>query len=113
MAIISVGLCRRRHTMPVEDYIFPQDVNPLDIQGMYSSIDEFFKTHLEWGNHLRCSDWGSEDEYVFTSNDTVHLYVSGLTVAVAEVIRYCYLNGISLVLFHYDRESGKYYHQTM
>lgn len=112
--IVSIGLCRGRHEIPaVEDYIFQQELDPLDIKGMFSTIDGFFKTHLEWGQHLRASQWGYEDNMVYTSNDEVNLYVTGLTVAVAEVIRYCYHNGIALTLYHYDRASGEYYPQTM
>lgn len=67
---INVGLCRGRHEIPaVEDYIFQQELNPLDIKGMFATV--------------------------------------------AEVIRYCYSNGISLTLYYYNRESGEYYPQTM
>lgn len=97
--------------MPVSEYIFPSNIDPRDIDGMYETIDKFFSSHLEWGNHLR--GIGMTDESVWTSNDKVELYVSGLTVAVAEVIRYCHINYIELTLYHYDRETGNYYPQTM
>ena len=111
MKRMKVGLCEGRHEMPVSEYIFPSEVNPIDLDGMHSTIDRFFTTHIEWGMHLR--GLGTTDELVYTSNDSVDLYVSGLTVAVAEVIRYCHVNYIALTLYHYDRETGEYYPQIM
>lgn len=113
MSIVSVGLCEGRHPMPVHGYIFPAEIDPLDIAGMRKQINDYFDSHLEWGKHLRASQWSYDDYYVETSDDHVHLYVSGLTVAVAEVIRYCYNHGVRLTLYHYDRNTGGYYPQYM
>lgn len=113
MSVVRVGLCEGHHSVPVEGYIFPAEIDPLDIAGMRKKISDFFESHLEWGTHVRPSQWSYDDYYVETSDDYVHLFVSDLTVAVAEVIHYCYDYGITLILFHYDRDTGEYYPQYM
>ncbi|MFR5853196.1 MAG: hypothetical protein ACLUE8_01960 [Lachnospiraceae bacterium] len=35
---IIVGLCESRHPLPVEEYIFPESVNPIDFDGMYKTV---------------------------------------------------------------------------
>ena len=35
MKTVRVGLCEGRHEMPVSEYIFPAELDPKDINGMY------------------------------------------------------------------------------
>lgn len=87
-----LALCEARHEMPdcVTGSIFGNTVDPLDIEGMKSTVAT-----------------------VLDQVDNLHLYVTGLTVALVEVINYCVLNGVKLTLWHYDRESGWYYPQEV
>lgn len=41
----------------------------------------------------------------------VYLYVTGLTIALVEVINYCTKNDIHLTLYHYNRETKDYFTQ--
>ena len=88
---IRLGLCRGRHELPeVNGYVFDTEVNPLDVSGLYETA---YKAIPE------CKQ--------------VDLYVTGLTVALGAVIRVCTVRNIGLTLYHYDRESGSYYPQTI
>ena len=43
----------------------------------------------------------------------LNLYVTGLTVALVEVINFCSLYGIKLILHHYRKEKDDYYKQDV
>jgi len=58
MKNLTMGLCKNRHSIPVTDYVFPENVNPLDIEGMKETVHN----KLKYCNKLE-------------------LYVTGLTVA--------------------------------
>jgi len=93
MERINIGLCEGRHNIPhVTDYIFPSVVNPTDIVGLKETIEKKFET-MKYAN--------------------VNLYVTGLTVALVEVIKYCLKNDIKLTLYHYNKEDNNYYPQTV
>ena len=85
-------LCKARHEMPecVEGAIFDNTLDPLDIKGMEATV----------ANAL-------------DGVTSLTLYVTGLTVACAAVIKHCANAGISLSLMHYDRETGNYYEQRI
>jgi len=90
--ILNIALCEGRHNIPqaTDGAIFPQVVNPLDIEGMAAVV----ATKLQ-------------------DVTDVNLYVTGLTVALVEVIKYCYFNDINLTLYHYDKNSNIYYPQLV
>ena len=113
---ISVGLFKSRHDMPVNEYIFEngfEDV--MDFTGMRKIITEWFSKNVEitakYGVPLNSAEDG--DVMTYTGNRKVFLYVTGLTSATAEVIRLCALNGISLSLMHFDRDTGEYVEQPI
>lgn len=84
------GLCKGRHELPTNNYIFDtiEDVKNLD--GMREIVHAKLKNIEELG-----------------------VYVTGLTIALTTVINYCMINLVPLTLFHYDRDSGEYYEQVM
>lgn len=90
--IKTLALCAGRHEMPSDctGAIFANEINPLDVDGM----EEQAKAALKDVNNLI-------------------LYVTGLSVALAAVIKVCFKNNIGLVLLHYDRVSGEYYEQEI
>ncbi len=113
---ISVGLFKSRHDMPVNEYIFEngfEDV--MDFTGMRKIITEWFSKNvtvdLHYGVPLNYGGYGDVETY--KGNRKVFLYVTGLTSATAEVIRFCAFNGISLSLMHFDRDSGEYEEQPI
>jgi hypothetical protein len=76
--------------MPVKEYLFSNTLNPLDLDSMFNTAVKALRDVKE-----------------------LTLYVTGLTVALVEVIKaYAALN-ISLTLYHYDRDSGTYYPQKV
>lgn len=92
---IVAGLCKGRHEIPeVTEYVFPQELDPLDIEGMTATAEQFL-----------------EDRKA----RSLTLYVTGLTVACIAVINAarCSRYGVSVTLMHYDRVTGTYYPQKV
>lgn len=91
---VSMSLCRGTHCIPeaVDGNIFDTDINPL-------AVDELEKSAMR----------------TLTKMSVTHLnlYVTGLTVALVAVINACKRLNISLVLYHYDRETEEYYPQKV
>lgn len=85
-----MGLCAGRHEIPVREYIFPNELDPLDIKGM---------------------EMQAREKLAGTSE--LILYVTGLTVALVAVVNVCRELNIKLTLMHYDRTSGDYYPQEV
>tara|TARA_B110000196_G_C21150854_1_gene669586 strand:+ start:4007 stop:4312 length:306 start_codon:yes stop_codon:yes gene_type:complete len=93
-----IGLCEGRHQItrddgkPLTDFIFPQIVeNPMDF---------FSNFETAYG--------------VFFGVDDVKLYITGLTPCLTATLLAAEKAGVeSLILMHYDRESGKYLPQDV
>lgn len=83
-------LCKGRHEMPVTESIFENELNPLDLAGMAATVAEQLQGVTE-----------------------LVVYVTGLTVALVEVIKYCNNNNIKLILMHFDRNTNSYYPQQV
>lgn len=92
MKSLSMELCAGRHKTPAEDgAIFENEIeNIRNLSGMRTIINDKL---------YRC--------------DNLTLYVTGLSVALVEVIKYCSDNDINLTLMHYDKETDSYYKQTV
>ena len=88
----TFALCAGRHPIPGNpDAIFPETVNPLDLDGMFETAQRAIPED--------CTD--------------LTLYVTGLTVAMLTVVQVCLNRGVSLTALHFDRTSGMYYAQRM
>lgn len=94
METIKIALCEGRHQMPegVEGAIFPNAVNPTDLEGLDRIAEDFVDSHLDM---------------------EIDLYVTGLTVALVSVIKACHNKPIALTLYHFNRDSGDYYPQVV
>lgn len=91
---MKIGLIKGRHELPVENYIFEKDIEDVrDIEVMYNIVSKKLKD--------------------VSKIEPVELYVTGLTVALTTVIRYCYNEGLNLILWHYDKEKDNYYAQIL
>ena len=87
----TLGLCRGRHDIPgVEEYIFDTNVDPLDTKRLYQTA---MTTVPERGN--------------------LDLYVTGLSVALLAVVGACEDRLCTLRCWHYVRDTGSYYPQTV
>lgn len=89
---LEMALCEGSHEIPkaVDGAIFPQQLNPLDLVGMRTTAAA-----------------------KLAGVEALDLYVTGLTVALVEVINFCRANGASLTLWHFDRGTGDYYPQAV
>ena len=94
---VSVALCQGRHEIPeaTDGAIFGQTVDPLDVNGLQEQADSAIASYAENGVK------------------SVNLYVTGLTVALIAVLNACRDKGLTVTLYHYDRESSSYYKQEV
>lgn len=91
---MKIGLIKGRHSLPVENYIFDKDIeDPTNLDKMYKVVEEKLKN--------------------VDPKETLEVYVTGLTVALTTVIKYCFNNDINLTLYHYDTKSGEYFPQII
>ena len=99
---LNIGLCEGRHNIPevTDGYIFPSEVNPTDLRQLNNiAVDKLMDLY--------------ESKYVGNSHFKLNLYVTGLTVALIEVLNVCKMYDIQVTLYHYDRETGTYYPQNV
>lgn len=110
MKEIAVDLVKGRHEMPVAEYIFDGDVNPVD----FNLIEEKV---VAWINTLDAFKTEDVDfmfpMYPMTESIHVKLYVTGLSSALVSVIKWCAKCHINLDLMHYDKETGEYKSQSI
>ena len=90
----EVGLVKARHEMPVDEYIFEQIYYPNDFVWQQRVADSFV---------AECKK----------NNEQLYLYVTGLSMALASVIRACYEQQVPLVLWHWDNKKKIYHPQHM
>jgi hypothetical protein len=99
MLYAHIGLCEGRHEItsddgkPLTEFIFPQIVeNPMDFHTNFWTAHRCLEQHLE----------------------NVKLYITGLTPCLTATLLAAKEAGVeSLILMHFDRESGKYVPQDV
>lgn len=98
MKTIKVAVCKGRHEIPqaTDGAIFENTITEMNP----------FSLLLEASKRLF-------SDFALHSGDTVHLYVTGLTMATLAIVNACASTDIELVCYHYDRETGKYIPQPM
>jgi len=93
MKNLSMELCKARHTTPATDgAIFGNEVDPMDTTGLE-------KCALKQLTELQA--------------EKLDLYVTGLTVALIAVFNAARELGVTVTLWHFDRETGDYYKQEV
>lgn len=92
--IKHLALIKNRHNIPqaVDGYIFKEIPDPTNLHDIVNRLYN-----------------GLDSVYV----DKLVVYVTGLTVALVEVINFCTLCDIELTLMHYDNSTGKYFPQDV
>jgi len=86
-----LGLCKSRHEIKgVTEYVFGNTLDPLAIEEMELHAIEKLRGVKQ-----------------------LDLYVTGLTVALVAVINACSILGVTLTLFHFNKETGEYYPQRV
>lgn len=101
--------------MPVENYIFEVVEDVTDVDAIGKHIENFIVENLKpaicTGAGINQASY--EDVQVYSCDTHLVVYVTGLTVVTAELVRKCMLNGIPLTLMHYDVAKGEYFPQRM
>ena len=90
-----MGLCKGRHPMPVNRYVFGKYVNLLDVKGLEKQAYAVIK------------------QCVTSGICVVHIYFTGDTVALIAVMNVCRKSGVKINLWHYDKSTGTYYKQNV
>lgn len=89
---LKLALCQGRHRFPacLDGAVFSEAVNPLDTEEL-------------------------EERAMFVLQDcsALDLYVTGLSVALVAVLNVAKKLGIPVVLWHFNRDNGKYYPQRV
>lgn len=112
---ITAALVNGRHEMPTSNCIF----NVVDDVKDYAEMDAVASSWIAAnvgvsvvdGHALNTASY--IDAPIYTGDAELRLYVTGLSAALAAVIKACALNGVRLVLLHYDRESRAYAEQRI
>ena len=120
MEKIIVGLIRGRHSLPVEEYIFNEELEfPLDYAKLDKVVADFIADKVgittAYGVGLnREADWGEIiHDLIRVGNKQLVVYITGLTPVTASLIKVCALNGVSLTLAHYDMGKKEYNYQVI
>lgn len=89
-AVKKYALCEGRHEIPQakDGAIFPSIVKPV-VDELEAYADKFVYNH-------------------FLQGQTMHLYTTGLTMALLAVLNACKKHSIHVVVFHYNRDTGDY-----
>ena len=90
--------------MPVTDFIFANEVNPLDVRGLEVEAKSSLMRLLGLTPDTSAGSVGAVH---------VEIYVSGLTVALIAVLNVCMTFRWRVTLWHFDRDAGTYYSQEV
>lgn len=112
---VIVALCEGRHEMPTSECIFPHEIDPMDFVAMNKTVLAFLEERV--GIRVRCQEGLNqnyeEDIPCFCGECKLVVYVTGLSAALAAVIRGCAFNGVSLTLMHFNRVTNAYEEQVI
>lgn len=93
MKTLKLGLCTGRHTIEgIQGYIFDEIE---DVTNVGALFDEAYSNLKE------------------LENGKLELYVTGLTVALIEVLNACKFLNIKVELYHFNRETNSYFKQNV
>lgn len=108
MEVLKVGVCESRHEMPVDTFIFPQVVDPLNVDKLEKEAE------LKLASLLRIMTVQQLDTKSLKGTGiTLHIYVTGLTVATLAIINAARKLFNNIVCYHYDYNSNTYYPQEI
>ena len=107
---MHAALIKGRHYMPTEKYIYEviddvKDYRAMEV-GARGWLIENIGISTELGRPINTASY--TDDAVYVGKERLYLYVTGLSAALAAVIKACAELGVSLTLLHYDRETGEY-----
>ena len=111
METITVGLCRGRHDLPVDEYIFDKIERPNDFPELKRHILAFLTERVGIDPNA-CGQGINQNDYtdiqIFRGKWKLRVYVTGLSQASNALVSVCLRNGVDLTLLHYDKETDSY-----
>lgn len=114
---ITVGLIKGRHEMPVDGYIFAGAIADVhDYSAIRRHVETWIAENVGIVRRNFCiglNQADSNDVECFCGENSLTVYVTGLTSVTAEVIRCCAINGVSLTLMHFNSATGEYEKQCI
>ena len=121
MGNLKIGVCKGRHEMPVNAFIFGGEISP-ELLTNPEELEELALDSLLELTGLKCACGHTHpqghDGYchlcswdMLPTVNTIDLYVTGLTVAVFAVVNAAKTLDIEVTLYHFDREPGEYFAQ--
>lgn len=96
MKTIKIGVCKGRHEMPCDMYVFDSIEDPTNVEEIEKEAKAFFY-----------KNFFNEGVKKF------EIYVTGLTVALIAVMKAADRFCDEIVLMHYDTKTGNYYPQDI
>ena len=93
MKTLEIGAVRGRHEMPVDKFVFDEEITDFDIK----AIEDHVNTVM--------------NKEVFRHDGET--FDVGLTVVTTSVVKWCFDNDVSLSLMHYDTVAQDYVEQVM
>jgi|SRR5690554_1021651 len=120
MKLIKIGICEGRHPLPVNHYIFPQEINPLEVEKLERistkrlvEIANQEKIEIKNTSVILGNQVGYHDITIAVYDAKLLVYATGLTVAVLAVVKAAKHLFKEVVVMHYDRDSNSYYEQKI
>lgn len=113
---IKVGLIRGRHEMPVDKYIFNEDISDVfDYKYMGETIRRFIDENMTFGQCMYA--YPNQNDYTSVmalfSFERLVVYITGLTPVTAQLVKECIDRGAHLTLMHFNRDGGEYVPQII
>lgn len=104
--VFKAGMVKDRHIIPCNTFIFEsfKDFELFDFDKMNETVGEFLDSNIKLIENEKGELVGSK---------ALHVYVTGLTSALASIIKMCYERKINLTLLHYDHSKGIYQKQVI
>lgn len=104
LPIGTYGLCAGRHPIPVEEYIFGGELDPMDFESMDKAAKEWFRRK----RREKALPQRVRDAHGWYNAAPINVAVTGLTAALVAFLNaamdYCQ----PVVLWHFDREAEVY-----
>lgn len=115
---VKLGLTSRHsETMPeLEGFIFPSVVEDVtNVSAIYEEALDGISKYVSIGNVKGnwLNSYVDGGQTINRGNVGIDLYVTGLTILTAAVIKVSAEFGVDLTLWHFDREKGDYYPQVI
>ena len=104
--VVTCGLIKDRHDMPVNKFIF--NTIGESIMFKYDELDKIVADFIKTEVKLKKDDNGE-----LIGAKSLVVYVTGLTCCVSSLIKVCHSFGVNLTLMHFNNRNGSYIKQVI